>query len=1155
MINNFRVQNCEITMQHQSPSSLRRYVLPYAFRVLFGLALLVPFEGFAETQAQKLIASHLFKVPIGNVESLINADYNPWGSPDPASNTPGYIGGHSGIDIQTKNVVSNQSIDVPFYAVSSGEVINAGNSSANTIAIYSQEYNETVLYLHARRVEPLPQFVSVGTRLGIQGNEGPVSFGVHVHIEVRPGRHTSAASGAVETANPEVAIPAHYLNLTFAPPIISEVAQGNVVFGQVGRQWITLRGNFFYDGFCVEFRDEDRSQTYAVIAESDRLRFVNTREVAVYAGVGDVPANWSATVIGRGGARSNKAGFSVIAACPGGIQQRSSDPNEPCSVNGPFIGAVGTGNRVVGSPQRQWIPISGDGFTSGFTATFRDVTNSETYPEITDSGRLRHNGPTSVDVFAGVGDDAAVWEVIIHNPNGSNSNAKTFTVVPPGGWGQLAITEIVIDDNQSTDSSGNDNETLDAGEVVGIRIYLENTGGSPMTNAWGELLSSDGCISISSAAQDWGGGSEFLPGEEERNDDEFVVRVSSNCPVPKTVDFVLRLHSDQGIIDLPFSLTVQGNFNPNVGMSVAFDGVGVDDNDSADSTGNNNEQLDAGELVALSVFVENTGAAPLTGIVGTLSTSDPCVTISDGTQAWAASQAMLPGEIERNAQEFTLDIAESCNVPHTVQFNLSLTSDQGTQQVQFSLEITGRYSTAGCVATLIEPATNAQVALAQEFTWDLEGPSCPAVRLIFATSSNPTTVAFSDPLTQESLVVDQAFWNQRVLPAIGTATEYWWTIDEADGALTPGTPLAPWRRFDFVPPCVAELLSPEAETTVTIPQLFRWQLQGPSCPPVRLIFATSNPPMQVAFTAPLTQTAVFADQQFWNTVVLPVLGSASEYWWTVDEADGALTPGSPLAPWRRFDFDATGGCSAQLLNPAANATITETQTFSWSLAGSSCPPVRLIFANPASPEVVAFTIPLTDSSLTTDEAFWHAVVFPRIGASGEYWWTVDEADGALTPGQPLAAWRRVVFQGPFDISYSAWRRLTFDAATRDDDSISGFNADADNDGIINGMEFSLVLNPHVSDARYAAHPIAIVTRSDGKRFFSMRYRKRRGAALQFSVGVSTNLQDWDYSSDEIQVIETRTSSAGSFDIVTVVCTREVALNSAIFLNLKVDPTR
>ena len=158
-----------------------------------------------EAQRKAEIAAKLFKLELP--DDRTNHDYNDYGC-EPRNYWHAYIGGHSGWDVQTKNVAKDATADEPFYSLTSGQVINVTKGNLNDtsiIAVYNSDDDMTTLYLHARKVfVKEDQEVDVGDRLGIQGNFGlwPLepkdqpreyvnnkkSYQEHVHIEVREGK-------------------------------------------------------------------------------------------------------------------------------------------------------------------------------------------------------------------------------------------------------------------------------------------------------------------------------------------------------------------------------------------------------------------------------------------------------------------------------------------------------------------------------------------------------------------------------------------------------------------------------------------------------------------------------------------------------------------------------------------------------------------------------------------------------------------------------------------------------------------------------------------------------------------------------------------------------------------------------------------------------
>jgi hypothetical protein len=174
----------------------------------------------ADSTTRALIASHLFKISLDQIDdpSLgVNYNYNIFGNnpSEIADDAPGYVGGHSGIDFQTKDVAGDLTADRTFYSVSKGTVVRAGDGDYHTISIYDADKDISVLYLHARSINSNVfngASINVGDPLGIQGDIGPGVTGEHVHLEVRSGSQTSGSNGALSSLNPEIYVPQYFNN-------------------------------------------------------------------------------------------------------------------------------------------------------------------------------------------------------------------------------------------------------------------------------------------------------------------------------------------------------------------------------------------------------------------------------------------------------------------------------------------------------------------------------------------------------------------------------------------------------------------------------------------------------------------------------------------------------------------------------------------------------------------------------------------------------------------------------------------------------------------------------------------------------------------------------------------------------------------------------
>jgi hypothetical protein len=136
--------------------------------------------------------------------------------------------------------------------------------------------------------------------------------------------------------------------------------------------------------------------------------------------------------------------------------------------------------------------------------------------------------------------------------------------------------------------------------------------------------------------------------------------------------------------------------------------------------------------------------------------------------------------------------------------------------------------------------------------------------------------------------------------------------------------------------------------------------------------------------------------------------SANGYtWWQIRWNDGNCTLGYSA------EGDGAGKCylqavspyTASLLSPAASASVTFPQTFSWS---SSCA-LRLAFATSANPSTVYY-LALNLNSLYVSAADWSSAK-STIGTASTYYWTVGEVIGSYFYARaPYRLFTEVVFR-------------------------------------------------------------------------------------------------------------------------------------------------
>ena len=95
----------------------------------------------------------------------------------------GYSGIHEGLDFIAEP-------GHPLYALLDGEVLRNGSNKDGAIAIYNEEYNTTIFYLHTSTVKvKVGERVQAGDLIAHEGRRGAGSY--YTHIEVRFGHRTS----------------------------------------------------------------------------------------------------------------------------------------------------------------------------------------------------------------------------------------------------------------------------------------------------------------------------------------------------------------------------------------------------------------------------------------------------------------------------------------------------------------------------------------------------------------------------------------------------------------------------------------------------------------------------------------------------------------------------------------------------------------------------------------------------------------------------------------------------------------------------------------------------------------------------------------------------------------------------------------------------
>ncbi len=241
----------------------------------------------------------------------------------------------------------------------------------------------------------------------------------------------------------------------------------------------------------------------------------------------------------------------------------------------------------------------------------------------------------------------------------------TISVIPPSG------PYVIYDAFAIDDSAGNGDGTVDFGETIDLDITLENVGVEAAIGVSADLATSDPYVTILDGSHVFG---TIAAGGAVSSGLAYQFYVSPACPDGHTVLFDLTA-SDAGleVWESGFAIEVQAPV-------VAMESYEVDD-----SGGNGNGILDPGETVNIIVTVVNGGAEAASDAVGTLSSTDPYITILSGSSSFGTVPG--PGSASNEADPFVVQADAATPMSHTAAMAFDFSSDGGLYTMDEDLSV------------------------------------------------------------------------------------------------------------------------------------------------------------------------------------------------------------------------------------------------------------------------------------------------------------------------------------------------------------------------------------------------------------------------------------------------------------------------------------
>jgi hypothetical protein len=222
----------------------------------------------------------------------------------------------------------------------------------------------------------------------------------------------------------------------------------------------------------------------------------------------------------------------------------------------------------------------------------------------------------------------------------------------------VGVSAINIDDDNSGNSSGNSDGNINPGETIEFDIPLKNFGdATTATNVQATLTSSSDDVVITVADQPYG---NIAPGNTATSG-KFAASFADGIPHNEHFILELEITSDQGSWTAAVPVDVKSMYFLHLSSSYP---------------GNGNGRLDPGETSFFVVTLQNIGELAGTSLVGVLTTSDPGISIDDGTADFGTIG--IGGQGSNSSSPFSIAAGDDVYNGHNVNFNLELTSSNGS---------------------------------------------------------------------------------------------------------------------------------------------------------------------------------------------------------------------------------------------------------------------------------------------------------------------------------------------------------------------------------------------------------------------------------------------------------------------------------------------
>ncbi|MHB8896278.1 MAG: S8 family serine peptidase [Candidatus Geothermincolia bacterium] len=234
--------------------------------------------------------------------------------------------------------------------------------------------------------------------------------------------------------------------------------------------------------------------------------------------------------------------------------------------------------------------------------------------------------------------------------------------------GPLEVSKWRIDDDALSPSRGNGDKVINPGERVSMFLSVKNRGGQNAGAVTALLTTTDPYVTGLDATPvtfvsvpRWSTSESTVPA---------VFEVAPDTPVAHYISFHAVLTDEQGgRWEEDFVVSV-GIYGPSLRVAEYI----IDDDNNQESKGNGDGIVNTGETVELQVRLRNDGDLPAAAVQAKLSTRDPYITITDGSEDFGD----IPPAGNALCQfDYDFVVSHQCPDNHPVTLNLEITDRDG----------------------------------------------------------------------------------------------------------------------------------------------------------------------------------------------------------------------------------------------------------------------------------------------------------------------------------------------------------------------------------------------------------------------------------------------------------------------------------------------